>query len=196
MEIVLYVIKFAAIITVTFFGTAWMIYGMDRRGFRFNKPACLFHMTAVAILLMLCGGFSLWTVKGIAMAMIFLYASVQDASTHEADDFLWVMLLLLALVNTQTVGVWSMLLGGLVVFVPQMLVAMFSKERGVGGADIKVSTAAALSLRFLGGAIGLVLGLMMAIIYRMVIRKGKDARTERFALLPFITTGLMIGYFI
>ena len=148
------------------------------------------------MLLMLCGGFSLWTVKGIAMAMIFLYASVQDASTHEADDFLWVMLLLLALVNIQAVGVWSMLLGGLVVFVPQMLVAMFSKERGIGGADIKVSTAASLSLGFFGGAIGLVLGLLMAIIYCMVIRKGKDARTERFALLPFITTGLMIGYFI
>ena len=114
-----------------------------------------------------------------------------------ADEFLWVMLLILALVNYKEVGVTSMLFGALGVFIPQMAIAMFSKKGGIGGADIKLSTAAALSLGFYGGVIGYMIGLIFAIVFQTIYNKvKKQSNKEAFPLLPFLSTGLMIGYFI
>ena len=139
----------------------------------------------------------MWTVKGIVLALILLRASVQDLSEHQADEFLWVMLLILALVNYKEVGITSMIFGALGVFIPQMAIAMFSKKGGIGGADIKLSTAAALSLGFYGGVIGYMVGLVFAIVFQTIYNKvKKQSNKEAFPLLPFLSTGLMIGYFI
>lgn len=48
---------------------------------------------------------------------------------------LWVMLVILSLVNFRDGDISSMILGAIVVFVPQMVIAMFSKKVGIGGAD-------------------------------------------------------------
>jgi prepilin signal peptidase PulO-like enzyme (type II secretory pathway) len=139
----------------------------------------------------------LWTVKGIVLALILLYASLEDLSEHQADDFLWVMLVILSLVNFGDVGIGSMIFGAIAVFVPQMAIAMFTKKGGIGGADIKLSTAAALSLGFYGGVIGFMIGLILGIVFELINNKIKKRKTnEPFAFLPFISTGLMIGYFI
>ena len=68
----------------------------------------------------------MWTVKGIVLALILLRASVQDLSEHQADEFLWVMLLILSLVNFGKVGVTSMVFGALGVFIPQIYDLDFS----------------------------------------------------------------------
>lgn len=131
------------------------------------------------------------------MALILLYASVQDISTREADDFLWVMLLMLSIINFGDISIWSMILGGLIVFIPQMLIATLSKKGSIGGADIKISSAAAVSLGFYGGVIGYMLGLVFAVIFQMTYNRAKkQSNKEPFPLLPFLSTGLMIGYFI
>ena len=68
---------------------------------------------------------------------------------------------------------------------------------GIGGADIKLSTAAALSLGFYGGVIGYMIGLVFAITVQLLTNKAKKrSNNEPFPLLPFLSTGLMIGYFI
>ena len=90
-----------------------------------------------------------------------------------------------------------MVFGALAVFIPQMLVAMFSKKGGIGGADIKVSTAAALSLGFYGGVIGYMIGLVFAIVFQTIYNQAKkQSNKEAFPLLPFLSAGLLIGYFI
>ena len=87
--------------------------------------------------------------------------------------------------------------GALGAFIPQMAIAMFSKKGGIGGADIKLSTAAALSLGFYGGVIGYMIGLVFAIVFQTIYNKvKKQSNKEAFPLLPFLSTGLMIGYFI
>ena len=87
--------------------------------------------------------------------------------------------------------------GALGVVIPQMAIAMFSKKSGIGGADIKLSTAAALSLGFYGGVIGYMVGLVFAIVFQTIYNKDKkQSNKEAFPLLPFLSTGLMIGYFI
>lgn len=197
MEYLTYALHFAALVFLTVIVGGLMTYYMDQRGFDFHPRLMYFLLPPIAVLFYLVGGFTLWTVKGIILALILLYASVQDLSTHEADDFLWVMLVILSLVNFGDVGIGSMIFGAIAVFVPQMLVAMFAKKGGIGGADIKISTAAALSLGFYGGVIGYMIGLVFAIVFQTIYNKvKKQSNKEAFPLLPFLSTGLMIGYFI
>lgn len=197
MEFLSIALPFAALVFLTIIVGGLMNYYMDQRGFNFNPYLTYLLLPAIVVALYLVGGFSMWTVKGIVLALILLYASVQDLSTHEADDFLWVMLVILSLVDFGDVGIGSMICGAIAVFVPQMAIAMFAKKGGIGGADIKLSTAAALSLGFYGGVIGYMVGLVFAIVFQTIYNKvKKQSNKEAFPLLPFLSTGLMIGYFI
>ena len=197
MEFLSFTLLFAALVFLTIIVGGLMNYYMVQRGFAFNPYLTYLLLPAIVVALYLVGGFSMWTVKGIVLALILLYASLQDLSTHEADDFLWVMLVILSLVNFGDVGIGSMMFGAVAVFVPQMATAMFTKKGGIGGADIKLSTAAALSLGFYGGVIGYCIGLIFAITVQLLSNKAKKrSNGEPFPLLPFLSTGLMIGYFI
>ena len=190
-------LPFAALVFLTIIVGGLMNYYMDQRGFSFNPYLTYLLLPAIVVALYLVGGFSMWAVKGIVLALILLRASVQDLSEHQADEYLWVMLLILALVNIGEVGVTSMVFGAIGVFIPQMVIAMLSKKGGIGGADIKLSTAAALSLGFYGGVIGYMIGLVFAIVFQTIYNKvKKQSNKEAFPLMPFLSTGLMIGYFI
>ena len=81
---------------------------------------------------------------------------------------------------------------------PHMLIALCGKKRmGIGGADIKLSTAAALLLGFYKGVIGFMLGLLIAVVAQLIItHRKKEQRTQPFALLPYLSVGLWIGYLI
>ena len=196
MEFLSIALPFAALVFLTIIVGGLMNYYMDQRGFAFNPHLTYLLLPAIVVALYLVGGFSMWTVKGIVLALILLYASLQDLSTHEADDFLWVMLVILSLVNFGDVGIGSMIFGAVAVFVPQFVIAMAIPGKH-GGADIKLSTAAALSLGFYGGVIGYMIGLVFAIIFQTIYNKvKKQSNKEAFPLLPFLSTGLMIGYFI
>jgi len=197
MEYIIHVIRFAAPVLITMIIGGLMNYYMDQRGFIFNPYLTYLLLPSIVTLLYFIGGVSMWTVKGIVMALILLYASIEDVSTHEADDFIWVMLIILSLVNLENVRVASMIFGAIVVFVPQMAIAIFSKKGGIGGADIKISTAAALCLGFYGAVIGYMVGLIFAVVFQTIYNKvKKQSNKEAFPLLPFLSTGLMIGYFI
>ena len=197
MEFLSFAIPFAALVFLTIIVGGLMNYYIDQRGFAYSPYLTYLLLPAIVGALYFVGGFSMWTVKGIVLSLILLYASVQDVNEHQADEFLWVMLLILSLVNFGEVGVTSMVFGALGVFIPQMAIAMFAKKGGIGGADIKLSTAAALSLGFYGGVIGYMIGLVFAITVQLLTNKAKKrSNNESFPLLPFLSTGLMIGYFI
>lgn len=193
---VFYFLQFAAILLLTLGATFLLGRVMKSKGFKVKQTANCLIMTLVTISLFLLGlNDPVWVLRGIVFALILLYASVQDLTFREADDFLWVMILILAIGSIGTVPVWSMLLGAAVVFVPQMAIAMFSKKGGIGGADIKLSTAAALLLGFFPGAIGYVVGLAFAILFTLIYNKIKHRTNQKsFPLIPFLSVGLMIGY--
>lgn len=193
---VFYFLQFAAILLLTLGTTFLLGRVMKSKGFKVKQTANCLIMTLVTISLFLLGlNDPVWVLRGIVFALILLYASVQDLTFREADDFLWVMILILAIGSIETVPVWSMLLGAAVVFVPQMAIAMFSKKGGIGGADIKLSTAAALLLGFFPGAIGYVAGLAFAILFTLIYNKIKHRTNQKsFPLIPFLSVGLMIGY--
>lgn len=113
MEFISFAIPFAALVFLTVIVGGLMNYYMDQRGLAFNPYLTYLLLPAIVGALYFVGGFSMWTVKGIVLALILLRASVQDLSERKADEFLWVMLLILALVNYKEVGVTSMLFGAL-----------------------------------------------------------------------------------
>lgn len=197
MEYIMYAVHLLALVLITVVAGGLLNHYMLQRGFAYNLYLTYLFIPVVGVTLYLVGGFTLWTLKGMVMALILLYASVQDVNTHEADDFLWVMLVILSLVNFGDLSIGSMVFGAIAVFVPQMAIAMFAKKGGIGGADIKISTAAALSLGFYGGVIGYMIGLAFGVIYQTIRNKvQKRSNQEPFPLLPFLSTGLMIGYLI
>lgn len=197
MEYIMYAVHLLALVFITVVAGGLLNHYMLQRGFAYNLYLTYLFIPVVGVTLYLVGGFTLWTLKGMVMALIMLYASVQDVNTHEADDFLWVMLVILSLVNFGDVSIGSMVFGAIAVFVPQMAIAMFAKKGSIGGADIKISTAAALSLGFYGGVIGYMIGLAFGVIYQTIRNKVQNrSNQEPFPLLPFLSTGLMIGYLI
>ena len=115
MEILSFALPFAALVFLTIIVGGLMNYYMDQRGFAFNPYLTYLLLPAIVVALYLVGGFSMWTVKGIVLALILLYASLEDLSEHQADDFLWVMLVILSLVNFGDVGIGSMIFGAIAV---------------------------------------------------------------------------------
>ena len=170
---------------------------MQKHGFKVKTAVNITVISILTCMLLFVGGASIWTAKGIIFAGILLCASVQDISTREADDSLWIMLLILSMVNFSPERISSMFAGGLTVFVPQLAVAVFGKSGSIGGADIKLSTAAAVVCGFSGGVIGYAAGLLFAVVFQSITNKiKKRTNKEPLALLPFLSAGLMLGYFI
>ena len=142
-------------------------------------------------------GLSVTAVQGVFLACLLLYASCSDLTDHHMDDHIWVTVLALGLCSVGRFGIVSMLIGAAMVFVPQMLVSLIGKGNTLGGADIKLSTAAALLLGFYKGAIGFMLGLLIAVVAQLIIaHRKKEQRTQSFALLPYLSVGLWIGFMV
>lgn len=169
---------------------------MKNKGYKVNDLLNILVIFAVSTVLCVVGLNMAWILKGIAFALILLYASVEDYSKREADDFLWVMILLLAITNASHLSVLSMLGGGLIAFAPTLAMTILCKN-GFGGADIKIAGASGLMLGFMGGSIGYAVGLLFAVVFQVVYNKVKDRSYKKsFPMLPFLSCGLMLGYFI
>ena len=126
-----------------------------------------------------------------------LYASVMDIKTREVPDSVSVMLLILGLVDVSIKEIPQMLLGMVLVFMPQFISALINPSKALGGADIKVSSSAAFLLGKPNGLFALIFGLTLAVIVMPIIRKiRKLPKDQPFPLIPFLSIGIVAGYFI
>ena len=170
---------------------------MKKQKFKFNPYITLAITVGFTLLEVFLFGISPRVFKGLILLLILLYASCQDITSREVSDILPVMILIVAFSDFVFERSLSMLLGGLAVFVPQMLIVMFTKNKAIrlGGADIKVSTAAAILLGFFPAAIGFMFGLILSIFCQLIrIKTKKLKKTDAFPLIPYLSVGLMIGY--
>ncbi|HPE95349.1 MAG TPA: prepilin peptidase, partial [Bacillota bacterium] len=70
-------------------------------------------------------------------------------------------------------------------------------NKAVGGADIKISTAAAFLLGAEKGILALIIGMSIAVIVMLIVRKLKKAdKSSPFPLVPFLSVGIMAAYII
>ena len=161
-------------------------------------PHLLFCLSiAVGLILLLVFGVTLTTVKGMILALLLLYASLSDLKTRRVSDCVSVMIFILSLVGFEAANLPSMLIGAMIVFVPQFALAIIRPSRACGGADLKISTAIAFMLGAGKGVFALIVGMLLAVIVMAIYNKvnAKDQK-EAFPLVPFLSFGAMLAYII
>ena len=88
-----------------------------------------------------------------------------------------------------------MLVGAIVLFVPQLVVSMLRPERAVGGADMKISAVLGFLLGAEKGLFAVITGLTISVISMLIVRKiKKESNKEPFALVPFLSFGAMFAF--
>lgn len=135
-------------------------------------------------------------VKGIVMAAVLIYASSKDIKTREVSNSVTLLLLITALIDIRLENIPSMLLGAFLVSVPMLLASIFS-ARSFGGADIKISFACGFILDAQRGFVGMVAGLLSAVILNAILNVVKRKTIEEsFAMIPFLSFGFASAFLI
>ena len=152
---------------------------------------------AVGLILLLVFGVTITTVKGMILALLLLYASLSDLKTRRVSDCVSIMIFILSLVGFEASNLPSMLIGAMIVFIPQFALAIIRPSRACGGADLKISTALAFMLGAGKGVFALIVGMLLAVIVMAIYNKvnAKDQK-EAFPLVPFLSIGAMLAYLI
>ena len=160
-----------------------------------HLPFCL--SMAVGLILLLVFGVTITTVKGMILALLLLYASLSDLKTRRVSDCVSIMIFILSLVGFEAANLPSMLIGAMIVFIPQFALAIIRPSRACGGADLKISTALAFMLGAGKGVFALIVGMLLAVIVMAIYNKvnAKDQK-EAFPLVPFLSIGAMLAYII
>ena len=168
------------------------------RHFQGDKKDVATGYTAIsgvyALLLFGSFGFTSQTIRGILLCMILLTASYSDLRSREVADYMSVMVLLTAFIGVSMADIPGMIMGGLFVAGMMLLVTLLSGESCIGGADIKLGGACAFALGTTGGIVGLIAGLVLAIVINMC--RGKSTRNQGFPLVPYLAAGFLAAYFI
>ena len=146
--------------------------------------------SAVAITLFCFFGLSVRTIQGIIFSHILLISSYSDLKTRECDDYLSVMILLTAFIRIELTALPSMFIAAM--FTAGMfLLVILTVSDGIGGADIKIASASVFLLGFKRGIIGLIAGLLIAIIVNAIKRKKSG-----FPMIPYLTAAFIPAFFI
>ena len=128
--------------------------------------------------------------------MTLLKASHSDIKTRQVPDYLSVMIAIAALIGTTPSLIPHMAGHALAVSAPLIAAALLAPGK-LGGADIKIMTAAGFLLGFEKGIAALVIGLALSLICTFVIRKAKKERmTGTIPLIPYLSAGCVITLFL
>ena len=137
-------------------------------------------------------GLGMLNVQAIFLFCVFFYASYGDIKTHEADDFIHIIVLAVALIGKSAEQMPAALfsaigLGGI------LLLVAFIPGTNVGGADIKFVAASAFLTTFEGGLLGLGIGTLAALLFNSPFSK-KEGAGKGFPMLPYLSCSYMIVY--
>ena len=176
---------------------ATLVKVIRAKGETANMPLTMTITAITALLLFARLGLSVTAIQGVFLMFVLLYASISDIHYHIVDDYIWVIVFALALLNVEKIGMTSMVVGALCVFVPQMATALLPPHKTLGGADIKLSTALAFLLGGWKGICAYLLGLIIAVVFMCIYNKvTKQTEKKPFALVPFLSIGAMIMFLI
>ena len=151
----------------------------------------------VGLILLPIYGLSLTTVKGMILILLLLYASISDIKSRIVPNCIPLMILILSFVGFKSAYLLSMVVGALIVFIPQIVLAVINPQRACGGADLKISTTLAFVLGAEKGIFALIVGMLFAVIVISIYNKVKEKdQKESFPLVPFLSVGAIIAYMI
>ena len=145
----------------------------------------------VAIAMICFFGLSARTIQGMIFCLILLISSYSDIKTRKCDDYLSVMILLAGFIEIDISALPGLYMAGLFTAGSFLFVLIISST-GIGGADIKIASASAFLLGFRRGIIGIVAGLLLAIIINTV----KQNKKSCFPMIPYFTAAFIPAYFL
>ena len=197
MELFTMLLSMLLFVGMSMFIGATLVKVIRAKGEAANMSLTLTIAAIVSLLLFARFGLSVTAIQGVFLMFVLLYASISDIHYHIVDDYIWVIVFALALLNVEKIGMTSMVVGALCVFVPQMAMALLPPHKTLGGADIKLSTALAFLLGGWKGICAYLLGLIIAVVFMCIYNKvTKQTEKKPFALVPFLSIGAMIMFLI
>ena len=155
-----------------------------------SKTAFIFISSIIAVALFCFFGLSVRAIQGIIFSLILLVSSYSDIKTRECDDYLTVMILLTAFIGAELTAIPNMFVAAMFTAGIFLLVAITVSD-GIGGADIKLASACVFLLGFQRGIIGLVSGLLLAIIINSI-----KSKKQGFPMIPYLTATFIPAFFI
>ena len=150
-------------------------------------------VTFCSLLLFLLFGASMTMLKGVLLADIFLYASVSDIKTRKVTDAVPLMLFLLGLVDTSPRILLCRTVTALAFFGAFILLAVIFKNK-IGGADVKFISDCMLINGFTRGFVGLVAGLLLAVVGTLIRNKKTKSKDDSLPLVPYLSVGFFAAY--
>lgn len=146
-----------------------------------------------SLLLFLLFGTSMTMLKGVLLADIFLYASVSDIKTRKVTDAVPLMIFLLGLVDTSPRVLLCRTVTALAFFGAFILLAVIFKNK-IGGADVKFISACMFVTGFTRGFVGLVIGLLLAVVGTLIRNKKTKSKDDSLPLVPYLSVGFFAAY--
>ena len=141
-------------------------------------------------------GFGPELLQGMVLCLALLYASAADIRTREVPDSLPEIIAVAALIGRTPAELPIMLLAAVAVTIPQLAAAVM-KPGSYGGADIKIMASGAFLLGLSRGLTAIITGLLLAVVCTALVRKiRKPAMKASFALVPYLSAGILLAYFI
>ena len=133
----------------------------------------------------------LWTGKSFALFLILFRASYSDVKSRTVADRFSLLLLLLSLIPPkpfQVLGIFCSL--------PFLIAAVTSG--GIGGADIKIMSAAGTILGMTGGIFAMLIGLAGMLLFHggnVIVSKFRNKKVGKaYPLVPFLSVGIFMVY--
>ena len=96
---------------------ATLVKVIRAKGETANMPLTMTITAITALLLFARFGLSVTAIQGVFLMFVLLYASISDIHYHIVDDYIWVIVFALALLNVEKIGMTSMVVGALCVFI-------------------------------------------------------------------------------
>lgn len=151
----------------------------------------LYAVTSIIIFLLRTSMF--YALKGWILMAILFKASLDDIKKRECEDYLSVMILITALVGAPLSNIPTMLFGGALVFIIQLIFAVLRPGK-YGGADMKISSACAFLLGPYFGLFALVLGLLTGAVTTKITRCKNKSDDKTLPLVPYLSIGTFLAY--
>lgn len=184
-----------AMIYLTAFTTAVFLGQLSVCRFKSNlkKTVILFASVVLFIepvILVFCSD-NIIAIKGTIYLLILLYSSFSDFEKMKCDDHLHTMILITAFIGIELNAIPNMILSGFFIGGIMLIPSLITKKP-IGGADIKLSTASAFLLGLNKGIIGLLIGMVLAVIFNAI----KKNRKKGFPMIPYLAVGFMTAFLI
>ena len=135
-------------------------------------------------------------IQFVLLAVILFLVAVRDYRTHEIPDFFQLMILLISFLQFRPVHML-----GILCVLPYLLVAVFGRENGIGGGDIKLAASTGIILglpsALEASMIGLSLFLLCSLLTGRFVKEKAERKEKKETarpLGPYLAAAVMVEY--